>query len=157
MSVEIGLFLLILGLFPLKNLKKKQKSNLRLPKCSTNFSDLSFWILHLYTSKGLNPKFRAQECILKVLSINDTSFLSKIYPCSCCSVDYKAKIQSWVISHFSQFGNMIMLLEAYYAFAKHILQDARHISSYWDTEQAMIKQWWFYGSKARPLLYWTSF
>ena len=76
MTVEIGLLLLILGLFPLKNLKKQQKSNLAHPECSTNFSDLSFWILHLYTSKGLNPKFRARECILKVLSINDTSFLS---------------------------------------------------------------------------------
>ena len=80
MSVEIGLFLLILGLFPLKNLKKQQKSNLAHPECSTNFSDLSFWILHLYTSKGLNPKFRARECILKVLSINDTSFLSIYLP-----------------------------------------------------------------------------
>ena len=93
MSIEIGLFLLILGLFPLKNLKKQQKSNLAHPECATNFSDLSFWILHLYTSKGLNPKFRARECIL---SINDTSFLSK-YRCETSEKDIYLRIAEFSI------------------------------------------------------------
>ena len=79
MTVEIGLFLLILGLFPLKNLKKQQKSNLAHPECSTNFSDLSFWILHLYTSKGLNQKFYAYKSTLRILSKNYTSFLSNTF------------------------------------------------------------------------------